>query len=82
MTKTRKSSDTVQPNLRIKESLRRRLAAAAKQNGVSLNREMIDRLMASFDHADLLTLNQVAERLERASKPWMNEHTPNEMVLT
>lgn len=45
----RKPTDIVQPNLRIRESLRRDLESAAKKNGVSINREMSDRLYLSFD---------------------------------
>jgi len=71
----RKPSDIVQPNLRIQESLRRRLEAAAKQHGISINREMTDRLMASFvrgahrtiDEADR-TIDETAARIERTAE--------------
>lgn len=63
----RKPTDTIQVNLRIKEALRRRLEAAAKQHDVSLNGEMINRLVASFDRADLITLSGVTERIKRAA---------------
>jgi glucose-6-phosphate-specific signal transduction histidine kinase len=67
----RRPSDIVQPNLRIQERLRRQLEQAAKKNGVSLNREMVNRLERSFDQevaqeaAQLI--NQVATNLEAAS---------------
>jgi hypothetical protein len=64
----RKPSDIVQPNLRIREDLRRRLEAAAKQHGVSINREMTDRLVASFDRTDLTTLSRVAADMERVAE--------------
>jgi hypothetical protein len=70
----RKPSDIVSPNLRIRESLRSRLAKAAKQNDVSINREMINRLEASFDLKARLELealrehlNNVTLRIERAT---------------
>jgi len=46
--KPRRPNATVQPNLRIKEDLRRQLVAAAEANGVSLNAEMTQRLKDSF----------------------------------
>jgi hypothetical protein len=45
----RKPSDIVSPNLRIREDLRRRLEKAAEKNRVSINREMINRLVDSFE---------------------------------
>ena len=45
----RKPSDIVQPNLRIREELRRRLEREAKKRDVSLNNEMTYRLERSFD---------------------------------
>jgi predicted HicB family RNase H-like nuclease len=44
----RRLNATVQVNLRIKEGLRRRLLREAKLHGVSLNREMRDRLASTF----------------------------------
>jgi hypothetical protein len=58
----RKPSDIVQPNLRIREDLRRRLEAAAKKRGVSLNFEMTERLKASFDQGDLDRLSRGRRR--------------------
>jgi hypothetical protein len=60
----RKPSDIVQPNLRIREDLRRRLEHAAKKRGVSLNFEMTERLKASFDQGDLVKLSRVAADME------------------
>lgn len=62
----RKPSDIVQPNLRIREDLRRRLEGAAKKRGVSLNFEMTERLKASFDQGDLVKLSRVAADMESA----------------
>lgn len=62
---TRKPSDIVSPNLRIREDLRRRLEKAAAANGVSINREMINRLGMSFERESLLTLWQVAQQQEQ-----------------
>jgi hypothetical protein len=62
----RKPSDIVQPNLRIREDLRRRLEQAAKKRGVSLNHEMTDRLKASFDQEALRAIDKVASGLEDA----------------
>jgi hypothetical protein len=60
----RKPSDIVQPNLRIREDLRRRLEAVAKKRGVSLNFEMTERLKASFDQGDLVKISRVATDME------------------
>jgi hypothetical protein len=59
----RKPSDIVQPNLRIREDLRRRLEKAAIANGVSINREMINRLEASFGQQSLLKLAELVSDL-------------------
>ena len=45
----RKPSDIVQPNLRIREELRRQLDREAKKNQVSLNYEMTARLKQSLE---------------------------------
>jgi hypothetical protein len=50
---SRKPTEVVQVNLRIKESLRRRLERAAMASGSSLNAEMIERLEKSFQNEDL-----------------------------
>jgi hypothetical protein len=49
----RKPTETVQVNLRIRESLRRQLDASAQANNNSLNAEMIERLTKSFENEDL-----------------------------
>ena len=46
---TRKPTDVVSPNLRIRELLRRRLEKAAEIHHVSLNKEMTMRLEDSFE---------------------------------
>ena len=60
----RKLTDTIQVNLRIKESLRRRLEQAAKKRDVSLNFEMVDRLKGSFDQDAHRTIEAAAARIE------------------
>ena len=55
----RAGTDIVQLKLRIRETVRARLAAAAKLNGVSLNSEIARRLEASF------TLPQLDELVDR-----------------
>jgi hypothetical protein len=60
----RKPSDIVQPNLRIREDLRRQLEQAATKRGVSLNQEMNWRLRDSFDREALFTLGRVASDME------------------
>lgn len=69
----RKPSDIVQPNLRIREDLRRQLekAAKARDRGVSLNQEMTWRLQRSFEvdtamsfDASAATLANLVERLD------------------
>ena len=62
----RKPSDIVSPNLRIREDLRRQLEKAATANGVSINREMINRLEASFGQQSLLKLDEIARNQEVA----------------
>jgi Arc-like DNA binding domain len=46
----RKPSDTAQMNLRLPESLRKKIEVEAKKNGWSLNRELVRRLEQSFTH--------------------------------
>jgi hypothetical protein len=47
----RKKTETVVVTLRIKEALRRRLEAAAAHNEVSVNNEIMVRLIESFDRS-------------------------------
>jgi hypothetical protein len=49
----RKPTDVVQVNLRLRESLRRRLEREAERRGLSFNAELIRRLRESFDREDL-----------------------------
>ncbi|HZZ23189.1 MAG TPA: hypothetical protein VFE60_11715 [Roseiarcus sp.] len=65
----RKLTDTVQINLRIKEAERRRLEAAAKDNGVSINAEMAARLARTFRQTAMLEIDQLAENVSRFLKP-------------
>ena len=62
----RAGTDIVQLKLRIRETVRARLAAAAKFNGVSLNSEIAKRLEASFT---LPQLDELVDRLEKANTP-------------
>jgi hypothetical protein len=64
----RKPSDIVQPNLRIREDLRRRLEQAAKKRGVSINAEMTERLRASFDQGDRVELSRITDGLNDVYK--------------
>lgn len=45
----REQSDTVQLNLRIKEPIRQKIEESAREHGVSMNAEMVDRLEKSFE---------------------------------
>jgi hypothetical protein len=45
----REQSDTVQLNLRIKEPIRQKIEESARDHGVSMNAEMVDRIQKSFD---------------------------------
>jgi len=62
----RKPADIVQPSLRIREDLHRRLEQAAKKHGVSLNFEMTNRLKESFDREAHRTIDGVASELDDA----------------
>jgi len=64
----RKPSDIVQPNLRIREDLRRRLEQEAKKRGVSLNYEMTLRLKESFDREAMFTLGTIASDMNTRFK--------------
>jgi hypothetical protein len=64
--KQRKLSATIQPNLRTKEWLHRRIVKAAKERGVSVNREMNDRLEASFNLETMRSLDAIAADLREA----------------
>ena len=65
----RKPTDTVQINLRLKESERRRLEAAAKEHQVSLNAEMAARLQQTFQQHQLLEVDRVHENMKRELGP-------------
>jgi hypothetical protein len=61
---SRKPTDTAHVNLRIRESLRKKLADEAEDRHWSLNNEIRWRLEASFERQDLLSLDDSATRLE------------------
>jgi hypothetical protein len=65
----RKPVDIAHVNLRIREHLRQRLETAAKQNRISLNGEVMQRLEASLEEkpeVDIATINRVIAELENA----------------
>jgi Arc-like DNA binding domain len=55
----RKPTDTAHLNLRYPEALRRRLERAGKNNGRSLNSEIVHRLEQSFRREDFEPLQDV-----------------------
>jgi Arc-like DNA binding domain len=77
MPKKSKGDPVVQTGLRMRASLRDQLAKAAEARGVSLNYEMVDRLMDSFGHTDMFevmresmhyVLQQVESERKKGSK--------------
>ncbi|HIJ43034.1 MAG: Arc family DNA-binding protein [Rhodospirillales bacterium] len=52
----RKSSDTVDIKIRMKEPVRRKIEQAAAKRGVSMNAEMVSRLEQSFTSEDYMAL--------------------------
>jgi hypothetical protein len=63
----RKPTDTVQFKLRFDEGLRRKVEKSAKERGVSINTEIIDRLEGSF------TLRERWQAAwERDRKTWLS----------
>ncbi len=62
----RRPRDIVQVNLRIRESERRQLEAAAKRNMTSLNAEMASRIVRSFEQEHVLQIDGLAENVSRA----------------
>jgi hypothetical protein len=65
----RKPTDIVQINLRIRELERRKLEAAAKKSGVSLNGEMAARIARTFRQTAEWEANQLAENVSRFLGP-------------
>jgi Arc-like DNA binding domain len=61
----RKPNETVQVNLRIKEELRRKLEAAAKEHEVSFNQEIRARLEESLERKAKQSIESVASDIER-----------------
>jgi Arc-like DNA binding domain len=68
---TRKPGDIVQINLRVRESERLKLEAAAREHGTSINAEMAARLANTFRQTVLFEANQVLENLS-SLKPLLN----------
>jgi len=66
----RPANETVQVNLRIKESFRRRIEQSAEKAGVSLNAEMVRRLEESYRQEDLFAA------LKRQNFPQPQSETP------
>jgi hypothetical protein len=64
----RKPDTWVQVNLRIKESLRAELAAAAEEHEVSFNQEVRARLGDSLEQKPRKSLESLAADLERKSR--------------
>jgi hypothetical protein len=62
----RKPNATVQVNLRIKEKLRRKLEAAAKEHEVSFNQEITARLEDSLEGKAKQSLENIAVDIELA----------------
>ena len=60
----RKPTETVQVNLRMKESLRRKLEREASKHFVSLNKEMTMRIEDSFEKAARGTFESLAADME------------------
>ncbi len=61
-----KPGDIVQPNLQIREELRQRLEREARKNQLSLNKEMIRRLEASFEADAMKSIEQIAAELQKS----------------
>jgi hypothetical protein len=66
----RKPHTTVQINLRVKESLRRKLEREADKHQTSLNNEMRLRLEDSFNAPAAHDLYEIAGEIRRAWNPW------------
>jgi hypothetical protein len=59
----RNANATVQVNARIKEKLRRKLEAAAKEHQVSFNQELTTRLEDSFEKETVQTFENAAQSI-------------------
>jgi hypothetical protein len=60
----RKPDATIQINLRVRESMRRRLERAAEKQGTSMNYQITSRIEAAFDQEHLRTIDAVTRDLE------------------
>jgi hypothetical protein len=69
----RNANATVQVNARIKETLRRKLEAAAKEHQVSFNRELTRRLEESFQREPL---DGLLYRIGMAAAAQSGKHEP------
>jgi hypothetical protein len=49
---SRRKTEIVQVNLRLREEFRQRLVGCAQRHGLSLNQEMVRRLEQSFEHEE------------------------------
>jgi hypothetical protein len=65
---SRKPIDIAHVNLRIRESLRKKLAAEAKKHGFSLNGEINKRLEESFEREGLQSIAEIAAGLAETQK--------------
>jgi predicted HicB family RNase H-like nuclease len=62
----RKPTDIAQLGLRLPEKLRKKIEAAARTNGWSLNRELVRRLERSFVQQEIEdAIKRTAEEIER-----------------
>jgi hypothetical protein len=65
MKRRRNANAIVQVGLRLRESLRRKLEAAAKEHQVSFNREITARLQDSLEAKTRQSLADIAADMER-----------------
>jgi hypothetical protein len=73
--KSREASELVQTNLRWRATEHAWLVAQAKQHGVSLNSEIVWRVMRSRDHDADMELREVAEEVVQRLEPYLvNAH--------
>jgi Arc-like DNA binding domain len=59
-------NQTVQTNLRMKESLRRKIEREAQKHGISFNKECLLRIEASFQSEAVRELDAVAQDIQTA----------------
>jgi hypothetical protein len=66
----RKPTENVQVPLRLREGLRQQLIREAHKNGVPVNREMANRLQASFEAGAIKSIESVAADLVNTWGNW------------